>query len=87
MSSIPLLGSAPRVPPPRERTLVLCFDGTWDSFDEDVSQLSSPSHPWSCTKLSAGFTEFQHRATCGDATEGRPCKAARLLSGYFSLYA
>ena len=25
------------------RTLVLCFDGTWDSFDKDVSQLSSPS--------------------------------------------
>jgi len=25
--------------PSRERTLVLCFDGTGDSFDEDVSQL------------------------------------------------
>jgi len=27
--------------PGRERTLVLCFDGTGDSFDQDVSQLQS----------------------------------------------
>ena len=26
--------------PPQERNLILCFDGTGDSFDEDVSQLS-----------------------------------------------
>ena len=29
---------------PKERTLVLCFDGTKDSFDQDVSQLSNPSY-------------------------------------------
>ena len=30
-----------------QRTVVLCFDGTGDSFDKDVSQLPSPSHPGS----------------------------------------
>ena len=29
---------------PKERTLVLCFDGTKDSFDQDVSQLSNLSY-------------------------------------------
>ena len=29
---------------PKERTLILCFDGTKDSFDQDVSQLSNPSY-------------------------------------------
>ena len=44
MSTIPLLGSAPKAPSGHKgRNLVLCFDGTWDSFDKDVSQLSSPS--------------------------------------------
>jgi hypothetical protein len=35
----------------RGRTLVLCFDGTGDSFDEDVSQFFSPSHPVSRQEL------------------------------------
>ena len=44
MPTTPSLGSASRVPANHGgRTLVLCFDGTWDSFDKDVSQLSSPS--------------------------------------------
>lgn len=56
---------------PRERTLVLCFDGTGDSFDQDVSQLSSPLSLGSCLNLNAGFTEFQYRAIVGDDEEGR----------------
>ena len=38
---------------PTARTLVLCFDGTGDSFDEDVSQPSSPSYlrSGSCPRL------------------------------------
>ena len=29
---------------PTGRTLVLCFDGTGDSFDQDVSQPPNPSY-------------------------------------------
>ena len=63
------------------RNLVLCFDGTADSFDKDVSQ---PSHPGSRPRLDAAFPEFQRRAILGDAEERRSRKTARLLSGDFS---
>ena len=69
--------------PDRQRTLVLCFDGTGDSFDKDVSQLTSPSHLESPLTLSTGLIEFQHRAIPGDVDERRSHEAARLLSGHF----
>ena len=62
------------------RNLVLCFDGTGGSFNEDVSQ---PSHPGSRPRLDAAFLELQRRAILGDAEEGRSRKTARLLSGDF----
>jgi hypothetical protein len=36
---------------PRGRTLVLCFDGTGDSFDADVGQFSNRSYPGSRLEL------------------------------------
>ena len=65
---------------PTDRTLVLCFDGTGDSFDQDVSQacyLSSRS----CPRLNATSTEFKRRSIPGDAEERRSHEAARVLPG------
>lgn len=70
--------------PGRPRTLVLCFDGTGDSFDQDVSGLFLlPGSLVSCSILNAAFTELQRRPVLGDVEEGRSYKAARLLSGDF----
>lgn len=65
----------------RPRTLVLCFDGTGDSFDQDVSR-STVLDP-SQSGLSRSFTELQRRPALLDAEEGRPYETARLLSGDF----
>ena len=65
----------------RNRTLVLCFDGTGDSFDQDVSRSSDHSYLRSCLELNAISTELQRRAVPRDAQERRSYKAARLLSG------
>ena len=63
--------------PGRARTLVVCFDGTGDSFDQDVStfcyQLGSV--------LIVYITELQCRPILIDVEERRSCQAARLLSG------
>lgn len=50
----------------RSRTLVLCFDGTGDSFDQDVSRATLGSHPM----LNVLFSEFQRRPILGYAEEG-----------------
>ena len=42
VSKLPII---PELAPTRARTLVLCFDGTGDQFDADVSPQSSPSIP------------------------------------------
>jgi hypothetical protein len=68
---------------PRARTLILCFDGTGDSFDKDVSQPSTPSYLGSLLKLNAVSAEFQRRTILGDVEERRSLAAARLLSGNF----
>ena len=65
--------------PDRRRTLVLCFDGTGDSFDQDVGRFYLAFRP--CLILNAVFTEFQRRPIPGDAEERRSHKATRLLSG------
>ena len=66
---------------PEKRHLVLCFDGTGDSFDQDVSHPSSPSTLGSRPQLNAVPVELQYRAIVGNVEEGRSHKAARLLSG------
>jgi len=67
---------------PTPRTLVLCFDGTGDSFDNDVSQPSSISCLWPHeTDSNVAFTEFKRRPIPGDAKERRPHEPACLLSG------
>lgn len=58
------------IPDTTERTLVLCFDGTGDSFDHDVSR---PSSLGPGLQLNAASTEFQCRAILGNVEEGRPC--------------
>ena len=65
---------------PRPRTLVLCFDGTGDSFDQDVSPTPEfLSRLFS--RLNVAFTEFQCCAIPGDVEEGRSYEAACLLPG------
>jgi len=68
--------------PDRRRTLVVCFDGTGDSFDQDVSG-SSPESLLRLGPLNDAFTEFQRRPVLGDVEERRSHKAARLLPGDF----
>ena len=68
-----------------QRTLVLCFDGTCDSFDRDVRQpFGTPLPDPDCTRyLSRVFTEFERRPILVGVKERRSCEAACLLSGYF----
>ena len=66
--------------PDRRRTLVVCFDGTGDSFDQDVSGPFPPS-PSRLGPLNTAFTELQRRPILGHVEERRSHKAARLLPG------
>jgi hypothetical protein len=40
---------------PRNRTFILCFDGTGDFFDKDVSQSPGPSYPRPRLELNTGI--------------------------------
>jgi hypothetical protein len=55
--------------PTRPRTLVLCFDGTGDSFDVDVSLPPSALNSVHTRCLSRTFTELQCRPFLGDVEE------------------
>lgn len=63
------------------RTLVLCFDGTGDKFDSDVSHLIS------CliNLCKWNFSEFKCRSVFCNLEENRNPKADGLLSGTFLL--
>ena len=57
------------VPPTHKgRTLIVCFDGTGDKFDGDVSSI----HPQPRrTKADDGLPEFQRRSIHLDVEEGQ----------------
>ena len=57
----------PNCPKREGRTLILCFDGTGDSFDKDVSRLISSR---ARQNLNALFIELEYRAVPVDANEG-----------------
>jgi hypothetical protein len=67
--------------PERNRTLVLCFDGTGDSFDADVSLLWGVLYSEECLNIIVAAVEFKCRPILLDADEGRSIEAARPLSG------
>lgn len=64
----------------RARTLVLCFDGTGDQFDSDVS-FRLRSHVISRHLLMFNVSELERRPACGHAEERRYGQATRLLPG------
>ena len=66
--------------PPRHRTIVLCFDGTGDSFDKDVRYIE-PTILVTAEIEGTFLTEFERRSVGRDAQKERPHAAARLLSG------
>ena len=62
---------------PRARTLVLCFDGTGDQFDADVSALAIVTPESSANPVS----ELECHPVLHPATEGRSYTADGLLPG------
>ena len=66
---------------PRNRALVLCFDGIGDLFDQDVSRSPNRSYLASRLELNAVPTELQRHAIPGNVEERQSYEAARLSSG------
>jgi len=67
------------VPPiHKNRTLIVCFDGTGDKFDNDVSLTCFRPRR---AKASDGLPEFQRRSIHLDVEEGQQARANGVLSG------
>jgi len=67
------------VPPfHKNRTLIVCFDGTGDKFDGDVSLMYFQPRR---TKVNDGLPEFQRRTIHLYVEEGQQARANGVLSG------
>ena len=67
------------VPPKhKHRTLIVCFDGTGDKFDNDVGLVHFRPRR---TKANDGFPEFQCRSINLDVEEGQQPRANGVLPG------